>query len=104
MVRIKKNVEGEYINRDTGAKLTPTVYIPLIFKSTKQGYLNYYNSKRFKLTKTNRLPLSIETIATRLGGNKEHEEKAKEQVATWFSNKKLAERYNVPFNESFPSP
>lgn len=104
MVRIKKNVEGVYINRDTGAKLKPSVYIPIIFKSTKQGYLNWINSTRFKLTKTNRLPISIETIAERLGGNKQHYEKSRKDVATWLSNKKMAERYNTPFEDNFPSP
>jgi len=105
MVRLKKDkINGGYINRDTGKKVDSKIYIPIIQNFTKLGYLGWINSKRFKLTKKNKLPFSIETIAERLGGSKEDYESARNMVADWLSKRKINLDAGIEFTESFPSP
>ena len=105
MVRIKKDPSGKgYINRDTGEKLSPKVYIPIVQKFTKIGYSNWINSSRFKVTKKNSMPFSIRTNAERMGGSKEDYEKSRDDVAEWLANRKMSHNAGIEFLDSFPSP
>jgi len=101
-MRLKK-VNGKYVDRDTGKTVPNSVAMPIIYEFTLAGYKGYLNSPSFKITETNRLPISLHTIAERLGGQPEHYAQAKHMVATWLADRKLAKQTGAEINP-FPSP
>lgn len=101
-MRLKK-VNGKYIDRDTGKPVPNSIAMPIIYNFTLAGYKGYMNSPNFKITRTNRLPISLNTIAERLGGSKEDYIKAKDMIATWLADRKVAKITGAE-EAPFPSP
>lgn len=103
-MRLKKVSAGKYVDRDTGKPVPNSVAMPIIYGFTLAGYKGYMNSPNFKVTETNKLPVSLNTIAERLGGRKEDYAKAQHMIATWYTNRKIAKQTGAEFTDPFPSP
>lgn len=103
-MRLKKSKTGGYIDRDTGKPVPNHIAMPVIYGFTLAGYKGYMNSPSFKISDKNRIPISLTTIAERLGGRKEDYTQAKHMVAVWLTDRKLARASGEDFTTSFPSP